>query len=133
MSYVEPSYKVPSRTHLTQGLKRKHDEGIRELTRTLKDRRIAGIGLTTDIWTSRSMEAFNTVTCYYVHATEWHLVTCVLETVAFPGSHTGIRIAEFIKSTVRRFSLRNELVVGVVHDEAADVNLAGKLLLHEMS
>ena len=133
MSYVEPSYKVPSRTHLTQGLKRKHDEGIRELTRTLKDPQIAVIGLTMDIWTSGLMEAFNTVTCHYVHPTEWHLVTCVLETVAFPGSHTGIRIAEFIKSTVRRFSLRNELVVGVVHDEAADVNLAGKLLLHEMS
>lgn len=126
MAYVEPGYKVPSRTYLTKELKTRHEQGIKALTKTLKDPRIEGIGLTTDIWTSDSTEAYNTVTCHYVHPTDWHLVTSVLETVAFPGSHTGVRIAEFVKSAVRRFSLKSESVVAVVHDEAANVSLAGK-------
>ena len=66
MSFAEPGYVVPSRTLLSKQLKRRHEEGLKSLTKKLNDPRIQGLGLTTDIWTSSSAEAYNTITCHYV-------------------------------------------------------------------
>ena len=88
----------------------------------------SGICLSTDIWTSRAAEAYNTATVHFIDG-DWSLRTGVLETASFPGSHTGVRIAERMKETATRFGLKPEQVVGFVHDEAANVELAGTLLL----
>ena len=86
------------------------------------------ICLSTDIWTSRAAEAYNTATVHFIDG-DWSLWTGVLETASFAGSHTGVRIAERMKETATRFGLKLEQIVGFVHDEAANVELAGTLLL----
>ena len=88
----------------------------------------SGICLSTDIWTSRAAEDYNTATVLFIDG-DWSLRTGVLETASFPGPHTGVRIAERMKETATRFGLKPEQVVGFVHDEAANVELAGTLLL----
>ena len=59
---------------------------------------------------------------------EWRHTSCVLETVQFPGHHTGVRIADQVKGSLQRFNLSESLVSTVIHDEAANAVLAGKLL-----
>ena len=46
------------------------------------------VALTTDIWTSRATQSFATTTAHFLDK-QWKLTTCVLETVHFPGHHTG--------------------------------------------
>ena len=52
--------------------------------------------------------------------------SCTLATVAFPGSHTAVRIRDHLKSATDTFTLKTSQDVAVVHDEAANVNLAGE-------
>ena len=58
-------------------------------------------------------------------------MSCVLETIHFPCSHTGIRISEQIKGSLTSSNIRPDQVFAAVHDEEANVVLAGKLLLAE--
>ena len=63
---------------------------------------------------------------------EWNLVSCVLETKHFPGSHTGVRISEEIRNAVEKLGLPWSKVVAVVHDEAANAELAGRILWEDL-
>lgn len=58
------------------------------------------------------------------------MVVCTLETTQFPGSHTGVRISQQIKSAVRRFDVDDSNIAGIVHDQAANVELAGNVTLY---
>jgi len=49
------------------------------------------------------------------------------ETIHFPGSHTGVRISEQIKGSLTSYGIQPDKISAVVHDEAANVVLAGKL------
>ena len=65
-AYTQPGYGLPSRTHLANQLKRRHEDEIKLLAKKLADVRIEGIGLTTDTWTTNATEAYTTVTCHYL-------------------------------------------------------------------
>ena len=57
------------------------------------------------------------------------MVSCVLQTKAFPERHTGQNIADSIGSIVRSFDIDPTTVVAVVHDSAANAELAGELMV----
>ena len=54
------------------------------------------VALTTDGWSSKATQSFMMVTCHFI-SQDWKLVSAVLTTCHFPGSHTGKRIAEKVK------------------------------------
>jgi len=56
---------------------------------------------------------------------QWNLTTCVIETVHFPGLHTGILISQKVKEALSKFDVSTDQVSTVVHDEAANAVLAG--------
>ena len=47
---------------------------------------------------------------------------------AIAGSHTGVRIADLLRHTVKKFDLPSGDVFTHVHDHAANAELSGKLL-----
>ena len=53
--------------------------------------------------------------------------------IHFPGSHTGVRIAEQIEGAVRKFDIESGKVARVTHNQAANVNLAGEILWEELA
>ena len=57
---------------------------------------------------------------------------CVLETIHFRGSHTAVRIAEKLIACTERFQLPAHKIKAVVHDQAANVELAGEMLLEDV-
>ena len=124
-SFLEPGYTVPGRTFFTSKIQRRREVGKVSVKNELA--KASSICLSTDIWTSRAAEAYNTATVHFIDG-DWSLRTGVLETASFPGSHTGVRIAERMKETATRFGLKPEQIVGFVHDEAANVEMAGTLL-----
>ena len=83
------------------------------------------IPLTTDIWTSRATQSFATTTAQFLDQ-HWNLTTFVLETVHFPGHHTGILILQRLKEALAKYDVTADQISAVLHDEAANAVLAGK-------
>lgn len=63
---------------------------------------------------------------------DWELVSCVLETTHFAGSHTGVNISEQLKHAVERFDVDSSKVVAIIHDQATNVQLACRILWEEL-
>ena len=70
MAFVEPGYKVPSRTHVTSVCQKIYATLKSELLATPSE--VDHLALTTDIWTSRATQAYMTVTCHYL-TPDWKL------------------------------------------------------------
>ena len=71
------------------------------------------------------LQSFATTTAHFIDE-DWELTSCCLETTHFGGSHTGVRIAEKLRQATQRFNISDSAVEAVVHDQAANVELAGK-------
>ena len=57
----------------------------------------------------------------------------VLGTKAFPGHHTGVRIAELLEQTMSDLDVPSDQVHAHVHDQAANVELARRILFESLS
>ena len=60
LAFLEPGYRLPSRTFVARQLRVLHQEGKTKLNTVLSG--CEGISITSDIWTSRATQAFNTTT-----------------------------------------------------------------------
>ena len=128
-SFLEPGYTVPCRTFFISKRQRRHEGGGGG---SVREERVSEgqwhLSFNRHIGTSRVAEAYHTAAVHFVDG-DWILRTGFPENASYPGSHTGVRIAERRKETATRFGLKPEQIVGFVHDEAANVELAGTLLL----
>ena len=59
---------------------------------------------------------------------DWNLHSYVLGTVSFDGHHTGVRLADLLKATTQSYSVSDKQVLALIHDQAANAQLAGRLL-----
>jgi len=83
--------------------------------------------LTTDIWTSRAMESFISLTIHFVDH-DFRLHKYLLEVKPFPGSHTGVMIASKIEDIMSDWGLDKKKLVLILRDNGANVALACRLL-----
>ena len=127
VKFLEPGYHLPSRTFVAKQLALCHQEGLDTLQKVLQAQARAGVSITSDIWTSAATQAFNTTTVHFIDQA-WRMKCFVLGTVSFEGHHYGVRIAELLLRTTRSVCLVDRDVVAHVHDEAANAELAGRLL-----
>ena len=122
--YLELSYALPSTTHVNSLVLKDHEDGQKPVCELLCHS--TSIALTTDIWTSKATQAFMTTTAYFINE-EWNFRSCVLGTVYFPGHHTGVQIADKVKETLWNFQIKTDQVSAVVHNQASNAVLAGRL------
>ena len=128
MAHVSPGYSVPSRTHIASKVKDRHAAGKKELAHLMSEE-AKFCSLTTDAWSSKATQSFNTLACHFVNR-EWALVSCVLDTSLFSGSHTAERIAEKVNAALNPFC-EPANVVAIIHDQAANAVAAGATLCKE--
>ena len=83
LKYIEPGYKIPSRTTITTRVEASYVRKKAELKIQLAT---ANVALTTDCWTSLTTESYITVTCHYIEP-DWQLMSAVLESM--PVRHTA--------------------------------------------
>ena len=124
MNYIEPAYVVPSRTHITSICRKKYHAIKQEVSNSLES--TTSVALTTDIWTSRTVQSYITVTVNFL-TEDWILDSRVLVTHEMMERHTGVNIAECLREIVKDWNLDNK-VVAVVHDNASNMVLACDLL-----
>ena len=124
LAFLEPNYRPPSTMHVSAWIRKDFEDGKAVVKKQLHGSSL--IALTTDIWTSRATQSFVTTTAHFLDQ-HCNLTTCVLETVHFPGHHTGILISQKIKGALAKYNVTTDQISAVIHDEAANAVLAGKL------
>ena len=129
MSYLEPGYQIPSRKYFTRLLQQQY-LSCKEVLITKFEKEAVSIALTTDIWTSRAVEVYITVTAHYLDPS-WKMQSYVLQTSAFPERHTGIEIAGKLKDISDHFKITSKVSV-TVHDQASNMLNSLDLLESEL-
>lgn len=124
--FLEPGYQFPSCRHISKLIKLSYADAFDMLVKLLNS--AATIALTCDGWTSKATDSYVTITAHFI-SDQWQLLSCVVQCSQFDGSHTGERLAEMMHEAMRRFKIPDHKITVVVHDEAANEVLAGKLLL----
>lgn len=122
---LEPKYQMPSRAHFSQtvfpALYRETKERV-----TLNLKQSECIAITTDGWTSRATHSYITITAH-VLTSEWEMQSYVLQTRQLSESHTGVNIAEVLKSAVKEWGLdKIGTRIAVVTDNASNMRVAVK-------
>ena len=128
--FVEPGYTMPSHTHVTNILKRKHTLMCEKIKAILP--RAEGLAFTTDIWTSKATEGYISLTSHFISA-EWAMESCCLGTIEFSERHTADNIVEKLTSVTERFSIPKSAQVALVHDQAANMEAAGRKMVEQCS
>ena len=117
LSLLDSKYELPSRRKtaslLTKLYSDKYDELVEDLAK------IDHVALTSDIWTSRAVQSFQTITCHYI-TPSWEMKSVVLEIVEMAESHTAEKIASALEKGVERFGTK-EKIVAIATDNAANV------------
>ena len=72
MAHVSPGYSVPSRTHIASKVKDGHAACKKELAHLMSEE-AKFCSLTTDAWSSKATQSFNTLACHFVNH-DWALV-----------------------------------------------------------
>jgi len=85
-------------------------------------RRQAGIGLTSDLWTSRSHRGFICFTAHYIDESFKMRSLCIQCPEVF-GRHTSVNVAAHINTAASALGVR-QLVQGIVTDNATNVTRA---------
>ena len=112
----EPGYCVPSHTFVASLLRKKHVEGQIRLKALLEP--IEAVSLTTDLWTSKALNGYLTVTAHFV-SSDWKLASCVLATSCFTQHRTATNTGQRLVEISRFFGVAGQGQT-VIHDEATN-------------
>ncbi|GAA6106532.1 zinc finger BED domain-containing protein 1 [Tachysurus ichikawai] len=121
-----PGYTLPSRSHFTKLMEKKYEENFERFKASLKDVK-SKIALTTDAWTSIATEAYLGVTCHFINE-DWELTSYNLTTMSLEDRHTAENIANWVEKAAEKFEISMANVIVVVHDNAANVVAALRIL-----
>ncbi len=114
---LDPRYQIPSRKKLMEGtINNMYEDCKAKVMATLQNEN--HVILTTDMWTSRSTEAYLTVSCHFIN--NWQMQEFVLETGHFSAQHTADNISAELKRIAEEWGITQK-VLAVVTDNGANM------------
>ena len=96
ISYLAPTFPIPSRRSITARLEAKYDELKAKSVQLLGGDSSQGVALTTDMWKSIATEGYIGVTAHYIDQS-WCLRSLVLSTEAMEERHTAVNISQRLR------------------------------------
>ncbi|KAL2081527.1 hypothetical protein ACEWY4_023380 [Coilia grayii] len=81
---------------------------------------------TTDLWSSRTMEPYISLTIHFID-TEFNLKVKCLQTAFMPEDHTGQNIADGLREALAEWGLNEGKLVCITTDNAANIKLAAEI------
>jgi len=102
LQYMEPGYKLPSRPFLTTTYHRLYSSLKEKILEIMASPKVY-VALTTDLWTSWSVESY---TAHYINS-KWELESKVLQTREMKERHTGENIAEQLRTAVKEWKIES--------------------------
>ena len=121
INFLEPGFRVPSRPHVTSVCQKLYVSMKEELLAQINSHLF--VSLTTDIWTSRTEQAYLTATVHFL-TEEWNMEAKVLQTREIPEKHTGVNISDRLKAVAHEWNITSEKLAAIVRDNAANMALA---------
>ncbi|XP_073344944.1 E3 SUMO-protein ligase ZBED1-like [Pagrus major] len=119
ISTLDSRYVVPSRKYFSEvEIPKLHGE-VRDQVET-ELREIKHYATTTDLWSSRTMDPYISLTIHFIDD-EWKLCSKCLQTSYFPDDHTGELIAQGLRESLESWGLDEELMVCITTDNGANV------------
>lgn len=119
-------YTLPSRRHFTDLMEKKYITTLERVKAKIKNV-TSKLTLTTDAWTSIATEAYLGVTCHFINQ-DWELTSYSLTTMPLEERHTAENIAGWVENAAEKFGFSLSDVLAVVHDNAANVVAALRIL-----
>ncbi len=81
---------------------------------------------TTDLWSSRTMEPYLSLTVHFI-TSDFNVKSRCLQTAFFPADHTGEELAQGLKESLDSWSLEEEKMVCITTDSGANIVKAASL------
>ncbi|MBN3296042.1 ZBED4 protein, partial [Amia calva] len=119
---LDKCYAMPSRHHFTRvALPTLHNKCCKEVA---NDASTAEYFATTmDIWSSRTMEPYISLTINYIDF-DFNLKTKCLQTAFSPEDHMGQNIAPGLREVLAAFGLKEDKLICITTDNASNIKLA---------
>uniref|UniRef100_A0A3B3XPC0 Uncharacterized protein n=1 Tax=Poecilia mexicana TaxID=48701 RepID=A0A3B3XPC0_9TELE len=118
---MEPRYQIPTREHLTKVcVPRLYAQTKAHVKASIDS--AERVALMCDGWTSRTTEAYVTITAHFINE-EWELVNYVLQTTDMPESHTRQNLAEHLRKALTEWGITEKDPV-IVTDNASNMSIA---------
>lgn len=127
MSTIVPGYKVPSRSAIKKRIETIYQLEQRRVKKMIDN--LSYVSLTTDCWSSRSIESYYTVTAHGIDS-NWNFNSFVLCTSVMTERHTGENLKNKLVETLYHWDIMNK-TVSIAHDNAANIICTMRLLKNE--
>ncbi|XP_065138382.2 E3 SUMO-protein ligase ZBED1-like [Paramisgurnus dabryanus] len=122
---LDPRYEMQSRKYFSQvaipNLYQKHRATLETDLATVHH-----FAATTDLWSSRTMEPYLSLTVHFI-SEEWVLQSHCLQTSYFPNDHTGEFLAAGLKEAFDSWGLSEQKLVAITTDSGANIKKAIEL------
>lgn len=124
---LEPRYKVPDRkTFATNYIPKLYEQEKSSIHEQLQG--VQNYSIKTDMWTSCANYSYISLTIHYISPDSFTLRCHLLETCEFSETHTGVHIAEELKSIIDSWKLPSPGLVAATTDNGSNVVLAMECL-----
>lgn len=119
IKYLDPRVSLPCRATLANSLiPNEFMKAKAALLQELKN--ISYIALTTNLWSSRTMQAYMTVTSHFIDS-GFQLHTRILTTILVPESHTAENLKTRLETIATEWDIANKVVCIMTDDRANKV------------
>lgn len=116
---LDKRYQLPSRTHFTRlAIPEMYEKCKAGVEHELKQ--VKYFATTTDMWSSRTMEPYMSLTVHYVND-NFEMKSRCLQTAFFPEDHTGENISEGLKEALASWGLCEEQQVSITTDNGTNI------------
>lgn len=128
MAHMQPHYLLPSRRYFSDTMLPQVYEKMKSIVeQDLAEPNGKYLSFTSDIWTcSKSKEAFISLSGHWIKQ-DFTRVDAVLHASHFPGSHTGVNIAEMFRKMWASWDIREARRQLLVRDGAANMCVGSDL------
>ncbi|XP_036940317.1 E3 SUMO-protein ligase ZBED1-like [Acanthopagrus latus] len=122
---LDKKYVIPSRNYFSKvALPALYEKCREEIEREITT--VEYFATTTDLWSSRTMEPYMSLTIHYIDD-DFTMKSRCLQTSFFPQDHTGEAIAQGLREALASWSLREEKQVCITTDNGSNVIKAASL------
>ncbi|XP_041821745.1 E3 SUMO-protein ligase ZBED1-like [Chelmon rostratus] len=122
---LDKRYEMPSRNYFSKvALPALYKQCREEIRKEIAD--LPFYATTTDLWSSRTMEPYMSLTIHYIDE-DFEIKTRCLQTSFFPEDHTGEAIAQGLVEALASWDLQQERLVCITTDNGTNVVKAAAL------
>lgn len=123
---LDPQYELPGRKYFSQ-------TAIPDLYRQVHEEVKASVAgashyaLTTDMWSSRDMTPYMSLTCHYI-SSDWEQESKCLLTSFFPENHTADNLRDALQAALEEWGLSVDKLSAITTDNGANIAAAVRRL-----